>query len=303
MRAHLSPVTGPVRAAVLSTLALCVFVACSATAGRSSDPEPALRADGGSAAGSSSSAAGAGAGGAPASGSAGAANDAGAGGALGNAGGSAGAVGIVGVTEQDLPALAAECGVIDLTTVHEATCPDAVRLGQIACDHGELYDQCSYFQFALDDPEEAREPKFVCQSQCVALEGSPFWSGWCTECARTCLPPIEDSVVVELDTSDCAQRASTPCSEGFETRQLNLDATLTNLLPRDSGAYSELRNNTALQVELEDGCPSRFYVSGGGNPLMRVTAVLQPALTGVRFECATDLSCGRIQGPDTLATQ
>jgi hypothetical protein len=51
-----------------------------------------------------------------------------------------------------------------------------------------------------------------------------------------------------------------------------------------------------------DGCPSRFYVPGSSNPLERVSAVLGPALADKRFECAVDLSCGRIQGPDTLAT-
>jgi len=172
--------------------------------------------------------------------------------------------------------------------------------GNGPCSRDELSDSCSYVLFALDDPDHARAPTYVCQAQCVALEGSPFWSGWCTECARACAAP-GPGAVHELETGDCLDRPLTPCVEGLETSQVSLDATLTALLPQTSGAYSEL-HNTFLQIELENGCVKRFYVPIGVDPLARVTAVLGPALSDKRFACAQDLSCGQIQGPDTLAT-
>ena len=53
---------------------------------------------------------------------------------------------------------------------------------------------------------------------------------------------------------------------------------------------------------MQDGCATRFYVPGRSRGLARVIAVLDPALSGMRFECALELGCGSIQGPDTLAT-
>lgn len=248
-------------------------------------------------------------------GAAGASQGAGAGGSVGAAGaagaagvaGSAGAAGSTGAgggattaSDSELFALAQQCGVIDLAALH-APCPEAAKAGSGPCSLEEQPRECSYVLFARDDPEQARGPTHACQARCVVLESRPFWSGSCTECARACVLPAPESVVHELDTIDCLQRPLTPCVVGLETTQVSLDATLTGLLPQASGAYSEL-HNTFLQIELHDGCVSRFYVPSGSDPLTRVLAVLGPALADKRFECAQDLSCGQIQGPDTLAT-
>ena len=215
--------------------------------------------------------------------------------------GTAGATAAPNVPDNETVALALECGLTDTATLF-ARCPAEAEVGQTACTLDDAPSPCSYFEFADDDPSHTGFATFACQSECVALEGDAFWNNWCVQCGGSdCAPPTAASVVHELDVSDCEDRPSTPCVPDQDTHQLSFDATLSSLLPRESGAFSEL-HNTFLQVVVVDGCPSQFYVPGSSDPLARVSAVLGPALADKRFECAVNLSCGRIQGPDTLAT-
>jgi hypothetical protein len=282
---------------------LAGLLACSAVDERpgGEDPVPPASDDGIRVAGASAATSG---------GAAGRAGDsvrAGSGAPTGTAAGTAGSSGAAGtgaaaapnVPDDAMLALAGECGLTE-TAMLFARCPAQAEVGLAACSLDDEPSPCSYFVFAEDDPSQLGLATFACQSECVALEGDSFWTNSCVQCGGDdCAPPTAASVVHELDVSDCEDRPSTPCVADQHTHQLTLDATLTALLPRESGAFSEL-HNAFLQVTIVDGCPSRFYVPGSSDPLERVSAVLGPALTGKRFECAVNLSCGRIQGPDTL---
>jgi hypothetical protein len=204
------------------------------------------------------------------------------------------------VPSPELLELAEQCGMIDPSSLSRV-CPAAVEAGDRQCDPAELQDECSHFMFGPDDVEHEGAPTAVCRLRCAALDTSPFWAGPCPRCAYACEPPGDDSIVHELDTRDCLQRPLTPCAEGPETRQTSLDLTLSGLLRFSPGAFLELRN-TALQIELANGCPTRFYVPVAEHSLTLLSADLVPVLAGLRLECASELGCSRIQGPDTLAT-
>jgi hypothetical protein len=308
MRAYRDRVASSVQVVILRGLLVVGLLGCSAVHERTAaedDVPPASSGEGTRVAGASAGAAGTGG----SSGSAGDSSRVDAGATSGATTGMAGRAGTAGTGEPAPPnvpddrtiALGIACGLLESVTLFASCMPEA-QVGQSACSLNDEPSPCSYFIFADDDPNGAGVPILACQSHCVAIEGDGFWSNSCVECGRDeCVPPTPSSVVHELDVSDCEDRPLTPCVADHATKQRSLDATLAALLPRESDAFSDL-HNVFLQVVVEDGCPSRFYVPGIGNPLERVSAVLGPALSDKRFECAVDLSCGLIQGPDTLAT-
>ena len=239
-----------------------------------------------------------------ASGGAGATVVAGAGaGGSSNANAGAGAGGAAPIDIGDAPdaqmrALAEACTVIDRTTLH-GQCPAAAAQGQISCREHVLYDECSHFEFAKDDPRHEGSPTSVCGLKCVVLESSPFWTSLCAACARTCPEEQPGAVAFELDVSDCSQRPLTPCVADFSTRQANLDATVRDLITQDAG-WGTPRNHS-IEVELEGGCVTRVFPLGA-SPLQGSFESLQATFAGVRLDCAEALTCVHIEGDDTLAT-
>jgi hypothetical protein len=116
----------------------------------------------------------------------------------------------------------------------------------------------------------------------------------CDRCTRACVPPSPESDVHELDTSDCLMRPLTACSGAFKTHQDAFDELLLQLVPEREGALSEL-DETKLQVEVEDGCVTRFYTPVASS-LTQLAQALSPVLSTSRFACAQPLQCGRIVG-------
>ena len=102
---------------------------------------------------------------------------------------------------------------------------------------------------------------------------------------------------MDIDTRACESRPFQPCESGL-TRQEQLDGTLGRLVV-DRGIPILLEQT--LYVEFEQGCARRAMNLVSSDRAAAAAAL--EALASVRWECARNLSCGRTNGPSTIAAQ
>jgi hypothetical protein len=172
-------------------------------------------------------------------------------------------------------------------------CPD-VSMDATPCQGGDA--TCVYYL-----EQAATAPMVVCRAFCDFEGSEPHWSLQChTACNRECPEPAPDTLVMELDTSDCEMRPLMPCPDGALTLQGELDQMLLNAIGGPSAPLGEI-NESRVFVEFENGCPSRFY--SGNRPLTLLGPHIVEHLARARWACAVRLSCSAVEGPSTLVTQ
>jgi hypothetical protein len=134
----------------------------------------------------------------------------------------------------------------------------------------------------------------------IAACGSPMvnFAGWLTSafgCRASCPPspaPDPGSTVVEFDTTSCDARPLQPCVAAV-TQPVQLYNTLMRFV---TDHQLSIPSHRTLWVEFENGCPRRAFVPSASGDV----AAIQAALGSVRWECALELSCAGVAGPNTL---
>jgi hypothetical protein len=167
-------------------------------------------------------------------------------------------------------------------------------LNETPCQAGE--PMCVSY---LDRSASALPPE-LCIASCELDGDFHKWSIGCGNgCNHACAAPAPDLDVVDLDTSDCAQRRITACPTGNITVQGQLDDVLRQLV-RDNNVSLRDVYNDGLVVRFERGCPVSFHARAKRGPLAELAQVLPPVLTEMRWDCAMQLTCADIEGPSLI---
>lgn len=138
----------------------------------------------------------------------------------------------------------------------------------------------------------------ICTFRCRQDLDPPHWAFDCSNaCDYQCPEPAPGAPLVELDTSDCANRPLRACDADRPTLQSQLDAELRALMPEVAESY-EIKEQ-AVTVLFENGCATRV-VAPNASALAFIEPIARQALGASRLRCATELGCGTIHGPSTL---
>lgn len=162
-----------------------------------------------------------------------------------------------------------------------AGCPPEPPTLSESCEApGGVYLQCPY-EIRVERGRAA-QVIYTCHPEQL------FWGGFMASCGEVCRPP--DANVLELDASDCEQRAITSCKDlgaafGFETQQQWFDSAFEKLI---ASCFGEVLGRQ-FQLEVENGCPARLSSSAPFSSSAQ--ACLTDQLNQLRWDCALDLSC------------
>lgn len=221
-----------------------------------------------------------------AGGGAGGAGSAGAGaGSAGMSGAGAGGLAAGGSAEQ-APLLIDGVPVGDCREPTSATrlpgCPERPPGEGFACEAPNGVKQCPYDIEVREG--EAWQRVFVCHPEQLTWSSSQF------QCGVVC--PDLAPHVLELERN-CEGRTITKCANpdivyAFETAQQLLDSALERAL---RSCWGDMSYGTRFRIEVEQGCATRFESAVALPPA--VASCVTGRLNGLRWDCASNLRCGR----------
>jgi hypothetical protein len=168
-------------------------------------------------------------------------------------------------------------------------CPAQPPQPLSSCDSPE--DIVCAYDIIVEDRRASQEV-FFCNG-----EPRTWGSGALVECGKTCGAP--GAHVVELSGGSCSERAQSACDVGgtiyaFPTSQQRLDSAFQHLL---RGCLGNAAFGNRFQLELRDGCPTSLSMLQAVTP--EAEACIQDKLSGLRWECAVDLSCSEFSASYT----